>query len=97
MGQGDELGILPRFCEELFERIKCWNEVLLQYDLILFKGALSSFDSIFWGKCISANNIRLCYMFESLSERNACLVFGPRGRAIIWTRVLIGVCTPLWR
>lgn len=46
MGQGDELGILPRFCEELFERIKCWNEVLLQYDLILFKGALSSFDSI---------------------------------------------------
>ena len=46
MGQGDELGILPRFCEELFERIKCWNEVLLQYGLILFKGALSSFDSI---------------------------------------------------
>ena len=28
MGQGDELGILPRFCEELFERIKCWNEVI---------------------------------------------------------------------
>lgn len=27
MGQGDEIGILPRFCEELFERIKCWKEV----------------------------------------------------------------------
>ena len=27
MGQGDERGILPRFCEELFERIKCWKEV----------------------------------------------------------------------
>lgn len=30
MGQGDELGILPRFCEELFERIKCCNEVIIK-------------------------------------------------------------------
>lgn len=54
MGQGDELGILPRFCEELFERINCWNEVLLQYDLVLFKGALSSFDSM--GVNVSVQN-----------------------------------------
>ncbi|KAM7447173.1 the TRAFAC class myosin-kinesin ATPase superfamily [Porites harrisoni] len=37
MGQGDELGILPRFCEELFERIKCWNELQFTVEISYFE------------------------------------------------------------
>lgn len=37
MGQGDEIGILPRFCEELFERIKCWKEVNFIFPFYLWE------------------------------------------------------------
>ncbi|RMX47546.1 hypothetical protein pdam_00019081 [Pocillopora damicornis] len=37
MGQGDEIGILPRFCEELFERIKCWKELQFTVEISYFE------------------------------------------------------------
>ena len=32
MGQGDNPGVLPRFCEELFERVEVWSEVWLIFE-----------------------------------------------------------------
>ncbi|XP_015758599.1 PREDICTED: kinesin-like protein KIF14 [Acropora digitifera] len=37
MGQGDDRGILPRFCEELFERIKCWKELQFTVEISYFE------------------------------------------------------------
>ncbi|XP_074614854.1 kinesin-like protein KIF14 [Acropora palmata] len=37
MGQGDDHGILPRFCEELFERIKCWKELQFTVEISYFE------------------------------------------------------------
>ncbi|EDO29392.1 predicted protein, partial [Nematostella vectensis] len=37
MGQGDELGILPRFCEELFERIVIFTELKFTVEISYFE------------------------------------------------------------
>ena len=34
---------------------------------------------------------------EAYLRGDACLLFGPRGRVIIWRTVLITACTLIWR